>query len=80
MVGGVIWNAAAISPAGRSRSQIRPRISRRIGDDSAEMTRWTVLMRLRPLALDRPCDLAQQSAPPDLRLAHAGLRVVGLAV
>src|SRR4029077_6636991 len=30
----------------------------------------SLLMRLRPPALERPCDVTQPSGPPDLRLAH----------
>src|SRR5205823_12546917 len=40
MVGLVTGNAAAISPADSSRSQIRPRISRRTGEVSAASTFW----------------------------------------
>src|SRR5690242_6543299 len=40
MVGLVTENAAAISPADSSRSQIRPRISRRTGEVSAARTFW----------------------------------------
>src|SRR5690348_1723031 len=40
MVGLVTGNAAAISPADSSRSQIRPRISRRTGEVSAARTFW----------------------------------------
>src|SRR6266702_3878020 len=40
MVGLVTGNAAAISPADSSRSQIRPRISRRTGEVSAARIFW----------------------------------------
>src|ERR1700745_821443 len=40
MVGWVTGNAAAISPADSSRSQIRPRISRRTGEVRAASTFW----------------------------------------
>ena len=38
MVGAVTSNASAIAPAGSSRSQIRPKISRRIDEPRAAMT------------------------------------------
>jgi hypothetical protein len=43
MVGLVTGNAAAISPADSSSSQIRPRISRRTGEVSAARTFWISL-------------------------------------
>ena len=53
MVGAVTRNAAAISPAGRSWSQMSARISRRIGDDSAERSRCGSLTAptVAPLAI-----------------------------
>src|SRR6516165_8180461 len=49
MVGLVTGNAAAISPAESSRSQIRPRISRRTGEVRAASTFW--ISRTSPSAL-----------------------------
>src|SRR5579872_7063763 len=54
MVGLVTEKAAAISPAGTSRSQMRARISRRTGEVSAPITLWmSRTASLRRLQLNR---------------------------
>src|ERR1700749_4716224 len=82
MVGLVTGNAAAISPADSSRSQIRPRISRRTGEVRAASTFW--ISRTSPSALrlvsiqksryaKNPLRLLSVQAAPAARAGPEGL-------